>query len=85
MSCSVNHPYLPVAAENKLVLNQSKRTQKKGMDNDDDYYDEVNPAGELVATYHIWHHMNVYPPQSTNEGWAKFDVAGLRIDSGKCD
>ncbi|AFT68619.1 hypothetical protein B5T_00332 [Alloalcanivorax dieselolei B5] len=52
------------------------------MDNDDDYYDEVGPNGELVAKYHTWHHMSIYPPQKVNQGWVKYDLEGNRIDSG---
>jgi len=79
-----NFPYLPISDGNHLVRTDSKSSQRKGMDNDDDYYDEVNPAGEVVSKYHIWHHMSIYPPQKVNEGWEKFNLAGERIASGKC-
>uniref|UniRef100_UPI001E486607 hypothetical protein n=1 Tax=Rheinheimera soli TaxID=443616 RepID=UPI001E486607 len=69
-----NFPYLPISDGNQLVLTNSNRSQKRGMDNDDDYYDEVNTAGEVVAKYHIWHHMSIYPPQKVNEGWEKFNL-----------
>lgn len=55
--------YLPVAAGNSLVLTDAKQSRRKGMDNDDDYYDELNPNGETVAKYHVWHHMSIYPPR----------------------
>ena len=79
-----NFPYLPIAAGNHLVSTDSKRSQRKGMDNDDDYYDEVTPSGEVVAKYHTWHHMSIYPPQNVNEGWKKFDLEGNEVASGSC-
>jgi hypothetical protein len=57
---------------------------KKGMDNDDDFYNEVNAAGKIVASYHIWHHMSIYPPFNASEGWKKFDLQEKEIASGKC-
>lgn len=77
-----NHPYLPVCQGNSLVSTGGESRQRKGMDNDDDYYDEINQAGEIVAKYHVWHHMSIYPPQKANEGWQKFDIQGNVIASG---
>lgn len=74
--------YLPVAAGNSLVLTEAKQDRRKGMDNDDDYYDELDPNGGLVAKYHVWHHMSIYPPQKVDEGWRKFDTQGKVITSG---
>jgi hypothetical protein len=62
MSSENNFPFLPIELENDLVNTERNRSQKKGMDNDDDYYNEVNPNGEVVATYHIWHYMQISPP-----------------------
>jgi hypothetical protein len=84
MDTSNNHPYLPISEGNKLIHTDSKRTQKRGMDNDDDYYDEVTSTGEVVAKYHVWHHMSIYPPQNSDEGWDKFDSSGNKLASGKC-
>ncbi|MGV1720681.1 hypothetical protein ACT4MC_19120 [Vibrio furnissii] len=75
-------PFLPVSSGNHLVSTDSKSSQRKGMDNDDDYYDEVTPDGEVVAKYHTWHHMSVYPPQKVDQGWVKYDLSGNKIDSG---
>lgn len=77
-------PYLPASKNNHLVLTDSKRSQRKGMDNDDDYYDEVDANGNLVARYHVWHHMSIYPPHNINEGWEKFDLNGQQVAYGKC-
>lgn len=77
-------PYLPVSSGNHLVRTDSQRKQKKGWDNDDDYYDEVDQDGEVVAKYHVWHYLNIYPPQHVKEGWTKFDTSGLEVCSGKC-
>jgi hypothetical protein len=77
-----NHPYLPVCQGNSLVSTGGESRQRKGMDNDDDYYDEINQAGEIVAKYYVWHHMSIYPPQKVNEGWQKFDIQGNVIASG---
>lgn len=75
-------PFLPVEDGNYLVRTDSTSSQRKGMDNDDDYYDEVSPDGEKIAKYHTWHHMSIYPPQKVNQGWVKYDLEGNRIDSG---
>ncbi|WP_115720188.1 hypothetical protein [Gallaecimonas mangrovi] len=74
---------LQIGEGNSLVISDTKRTQKKGMDNDDDYYDEVTPSGEVVARYHSYHHMSIYPPQRTTQGWKKYDLDGNVIASGK--
>ncbi len=77
-----NFRYLPVAAGNSLVSTGATNSQRRGMDNDDDYYDELSPNGEVVAKYHVWHHMSIYPPQKANEGWKKLDLQGNVIASG---
>lgn len=77
-----NLNFLPVGEENRLVATDLRRDQRKGMDNDDDYYDEVNRAGEVVARYHVWHHMSIYPPQQIDQGWRKFDLQGNVIGQG---
>lgn len=77
-----NFPYLPIAKGNSLVATGHESNQRKGMDNDDDYYDEVNQMGDIVAKYHVWHHMSIYPPQKVHEGWKKFDLQGNIIASG---
>ena len=77
-----NLPFLPVSSGNLLVHTDSRSSQRKGMDNDDDYYDEVTPDGDVVAKYHTWHHMSIYPPQRVDEGWIKYDLSGNKIDSG---
>ncbi|MRX27281.1 hypothetical protein [Kangiella sp. HZ709] len=78
-----NFPYLPVSDGNHLIRTDFKSSQKKGMDNDDSYYDEVSPDGEVVAKYHVWHHMSIYPPQKVDEGWCKYDLEGKKIATGK--
>lgn len=75
--------FLPVDEGNHLIHTDSKSSQRKGMDNDDNYYDEVNAHGEIMAKYHIWHHMSIYPPQKVNEGWEKTDLEGKLLASGK--
>ncbi len=79
-----NFPFLPIEMGNHLVSTESKRTQRKGMDNDYDHYNEVNPNGEVVAMYHVWHHMEIYPPQNVSEGWKKFDLKGNEVAQGTC-
>jgi len=75
-------PFLPVGDGNRLIKTDSKSDQRKGRDDDDDYYDEINEKGEVVAKYHVWHHMSIYPPQKVDEGWKKFDVNGEVVDWG---
>jgi hypothetical protein len=75
--------FLPVEEGNHLVATDSKNTQRRGMDNDDEYFDEVNPEGDVVAKYHTWHHMSSYPPQIVkSEGWIKYDLEDNKIASG---
>lgn len=82
MTTENNFPFLPIEADNHLVATETNRSQKKGMDNDDDYYNEVNPNGEVVARYHIWHYMQISPPLVISEGWKKFDLQGNEIAQG---
>lgn len=84
MTDTKSFAYLPIADGNQLVQTDSERSQRKGMDNDDDYYDEVTPSDEVVAKYHIWHHMSIYPPHNVDHGWAKYSPAGEKVGSGKC-
>ena len=75
--------FLPVAEGNHLVATDLKRTQKKGMDNDDDYFDEVDAEGNVIAKYYTWHHMSIYPPQTVDsQGWKKYDLEDNLIASG---
>lgn len=74
--------FLPVENGNHLVKTESRQDQRKGMDNDDVFYDEVNRNGEVVARYHVWHHLNIYPPQNVYEGWKKTDLAGNVVAKG---
>lgn len=74
---------LPVEAGNHLIFTTSKNNDSKGRDNEDIFYDEVTPAGLVVAKYCIWHHMSIYPPQKTNNGWKKMDLDGNTVSQGK--
>jgi hypothetical protein len=49
----------------ELKHTSSKREQRKGRDTDIDYYDELNGAGEVIASYEVRDSMSIYPPQST--------------------
>lgn len=69
-------PFLPVAAGNHLVLTHSKRGFRNGMGNDDDYYNEVDAQDVVVASYHVWHRLSIYPPQHVNQGWENKDPSG---------
>lgn len=75
-------PFLPVLPGNSLVLTDSKSEQRKGMDNDDKYYDELASDGAVVAKYHVWHHLNIYPPQRVDEGWQKTAPDGKVVANG---
>ncbi|MDP2816863.1 MAG: hypothetical protein Q8O29_01035 [Polaromonas sp.] len=76
-------PFLPVEPGNTLVLTDAKSAQRKGMDNDDDFYEEVNAEGMVVAKYHVWHYLNIYPPQNVDHGWRKTLPDGEFIAAGK--
>ncbi len=80
---TVELPFLPVEVGNHLVLTESNRDDRKGMDKDDQFYDEVTPNDVIVAKYHVWNHMNIYPPQRTSQGWKKMDLAGEVVAEGK--
>lgn len=75
-------PFLPIDEGNHLIATSLNSKQRKGRDDDDDYYDECTPDGEVVAKFHLWHHMSIYPPFGVSEGWAKFDLEGNKIASG---
>lgn len=55
---------LNIPAENKLVETASEREQRRGQDADIYYFDEVNPAGEIVGKHKIKDSMSIYPPQT---------------------
>lgn len=74
--------FLPVAEGNRLVCTESNWKASKGMDNDDDYFDEVAPDGTVVAKYYVWHHLSTFPPFPVSEGWKKYDPAGIEIANG---
>lgn len=74
--------FLPVAEGNALVCTEANWKASKGMDKDDDYFDEVAPDGTVVAKYYVWHHMSTFPPFAVNEGWKKYDVDGVEIGRG---
>ncbi len=76
-------PFLPVDQNNSLVLTESKSYTKGGRDDDDEYYDEISPDGNIVAKYHCWHRMSIYPPQNTDQGWRKTSTEGELIATGK--
>lgn len=78
-----NFPYLPVAEGNTLLCTEENWKASKGQDKDDDYYDEISPGGEVIARYHVFHHMSMYPPFQANSGWKKFNLAGAVIANGK--
>ena len=75
-------PFLPVSQGNFLICTKSKSEERKGMDNDDDYYDELSPDENIVAKYDVWHHMSIYPPQKVDEGWRKTSPDGKLIATG---
>lgn len=77
-----NFAFLPVTEGNSLVYTEANQKIAKGMDNDDDYFDEIAPDGTAVARYYVWHHMSTYPPFPASAGWKKFDLAGVEIASG---
>ena len=77
-----NYPYLPIQQGNTLVLTKTDRVQRRGMDNDDYYLDEVDSNNMIIAKYHVWHHLNIHPPQNTNEGWIKYNLEGAKISEG---
>lgn len=78
-----NFLYLPITEGNTLVCTEENWKASKGQDNDDDYYEELALDGTVVAKYHVFHHMSMYPPFQANEGWKKFTPDGTEIASGK--
>lgn len=78
-----NFLYLPITEGNMLVCTEENWKASKGHDKDDDYYEELAPDGTVVAKYHVFHHMSMYPPFQANAGWKKFAPDGAVIASGK--
>lgn len=63
---------------------RSSSGARKGVDRDDDYFIEKGPDGNIIATYHTFHSMNIYPPHQVYEqGWVKYDAENKRVDSGR--
>lgn len=54
--------FLPVAEGNTLVCTESNWKASKGIDNDNDYFDEIARDGTVVARYYVWHHLSTSPP-----------------------
>ena len=48
-----------------LKHTSSKREERKGRDTDIDYYDELNEAGQVLASYEVRDSMSIYPPQNS--------------------
>lgn len=78
-----NFAYLPVEIGNLLFCVEERSKQSKGQDKDDDFFEERTSDGDVVAKYHVWHHMSLYPPFGINEGWQKFNLYEQVIASGK--
>jgi hypothetical protein len=78
------YPYLPISEGNRLVRNNDKssETMRHGVDKSDDYYNEVTSDGAIVAKYHSWCYVNMYPPQNSKEGWIKYNLHDEQIASG---
>lgn len=74
---------LNIPNEHVFQLIHSESTKKKGQDNDDFTYEERNASGVAIATYHIWHHMSVYPPFSASHGYKKYSTDGKLLDEGR--
>ena len=49
----------------ELKHTSSKREERKGRDTDIDYYDELNEAGQVLASYEVRDSMSIYPPQNS--------------------
>ena len=79
---ATNLSSLLIEIGNRLVLTHSERSEKHGKDKEDEYYNEVDSIDVVVAKYHVWDHMNIYPPQRTSQGWRKTDLAGTIIAEG---
>ncbi len=55
---------LGIPDENTLVEIASRSEQRKGQDADLYTFNELNPAGEVVAIHNIRDTMSIYPPQT---------------------
>lgn len=54
-----------IPAGHELKHTGSKTEQRKGRDTDIDYYDEINEAGKVIASYEVRDSMSIYPPQNS--------------------
>lgn len=83
MTKSAELPFLPVETGNHLILIDSKKHETRGRNNDNMFYDEVAFDVAIVTKVHVLHHMNIYPPQRTDQGWKKTDLFVGVIKEGK--
>ena len=70
-----------IPKEHSFILTKHDRSEKHGRDDDDFYFEERNAEDVIVATYHAWNYMSIYPPQKTKIGYKKYNIDGIVIDS----
>jgi hypothetical protein len=82
MTKSIEFPFLPVEAGNRLVLTGAEN-EKSFNSVEDWYFDEINSNGSIVAKYHVWDYVDIYPPHKADRSWEKTDLIGNVIAHGK--
>jgi hypothetical protein len=60
-----------VPAENSLVQTKATWKQRHGQDTDTYWYDELDPAGEVVNKYVLTDSTSMYPPFGREIDWEK--------------
>ena len=60
-----------IPAENTLVQTATTWKQKSGQDTDTYWYDEVNPAGQVVNQYVVYDSTAMHPPFGRSVTWEK--------------
>ena len=68
---------IPIPEGHKLVDKGLEwKGARKGQDTDVYYYDEVNEAGEVVASYEVTDSMSTYPPFQSRISVEKLKPSG---------
>jgi hypothetical protein len=75
--------YLPVNPTSSLFLVDTQVSRKSGVDNEDWFYEEIDQKGNVLCKYHVWHHMETFPPQKSSSGWRKLSREGAILESGE--
>ena len=84
MLTKIAHKVLNIRDDHRIVYDKSKSNWKvkHGVHMDDVYYTEYNRNNEVIATYHVFHHMSSDTPNIVyKQGWVKYDLSNAEVES----